>query len=439
METSANPSVQQQQQAEEGSAAGAAGEARSGELYVASAATHVLRGASGSIPRESPSSRDIPQINGGSRLASLGPHRAATPEDSSRMTVELLRRWAEMQPGSPSAPKLKAIEPERLTPKDAANAEALDDWIFTTEQMLQQQKLTAAPLHKQLEKIKLFWDLSMNRWWESASKVKQQQGSAITSWEQLQLLMRSNFLSFVNEDTAVAEMKRAEMRGKESMGEYTQRIAALHDRISEERLTPQMAAELLADGVQPVRFPLLVAAYRKEQAEHRKAQGGRGMAFDAVRERLMELSKAEPTEVVAATRKEQAAAASSGGNWPNHKGPKKPPAAAAAAQSLVKQLNAIAANVDGEGVEGEALSEAGKQFLQALVAGKPSSGGAATAPANPQLRCFRCQKMGHGIGECTQPDTRTCFKCGAQGHIARKCTSAPGGKPAAPETQPKNK
>lgn len=355
--------------------------------------------------------------------------------------AELLRRLAELQPGSPSAPKLKAIEPERLTYKAAADKNKLEEWIFTAEQMLQQQKLAAAPLERQLQLIKLFWDQALNKWWDSADKVKKQQGNAIVNWKQLQLLMRSTFLSTVDEDTAVAEIRRAEMKAKEGMGEYTQRIAALYDRISEERVTSQMAAELLAEGVQPARFPLLVAAYKKEQSEHRKVHNGRGMHFDTVRERLMELSKAEPAEVVAAARKEQQAAASGGGGWPSSKSHGKKPQAAANAQSLVKQLNAIAASAGGEGEESEELSEAGKQFLQALVRGnqpinKKPVPAAAAAASGQQLQCLRCGGS-HAVWECTEPDNRTCYKCHERGHIAKNCTSTTGTtRPAAQTGKP---
>lgn len=355
---------------------------------------------------------------------------------------------AQAQPGSPQAPRLPAVVPDRLTYKDAADRQKLEDWIYAANKMLRQQKLTDAPWAQQVRVLEWYWDLALSRWWESTSEVKRKQGGAITSWEQLQVLMRSSFLSTADEDTAVAEMRKAEMKASEDMLEYTQRIAALHARINAERMPAHVTAEHLAEGLAVVRFPFLVATYKREQAEHRKLHGGKGMEFEAVKDRLLELAKSEPTEVAAMAKKEAAAAhAAAGGRggassssgssgWQ-----KKPPSGSTGAGSLAKKLSAIAMSLEAQAAEEggvEGFSEEERYFIQTLMGG--SKGGAATTPAigapQQQARCFRCKKLGHAAHECEKPDMRVCYGCGETGHLKRDCPKQKAGgqnAPAAPK------
>ena len=40
------------------------------------------------------------------------------------------------------------------------------------------------------------------------------------------------------------------------------------------------------------------------------------------------------------------------------------------------------------------------------------------------MKCYRCDKEGHGVRDCPEPDTRgttSCNRCGAEGHFVRDC------------------
>jgi hypothetical protein len=195
------------------------------------------------------------------------------------------------------------------------------------------------------------------------------------------------------------------------------------------------------------RFPFLVAAYKREQAEFRKQHGGEGMEFDAVRERLLELAKSEPAEVTAAAKREAAAAAASSGGGGSVSGSssgsrsnwqQKPQAAVA--QSLAKKLSAIATSMEQQAEEEggtEGFTDEQRTFLQSILgSSKPAPQGGAQ-----QLRCFRCKQAGHAANDCKKPDTRSCYGCGQAGHLRRDCPKqaqqgGDGGQQ--PSSKPKN-
>jgi hypothetical protein len=366
---------------------------------------------------------------------------SARAEEEMRGAAAAAQRFS--QQNSPSAPRMPAVVPEQITYQGAADREVLENWIFAADKMLQQQKLAYAPFALQERALKLYWDRELTRWWHDTAEVKKKQGSEVASWEQLQQLLRSTFLSTVDEDTAVAELRRAEMKGSEDMLAYTQRIAALCGRVSVKRVPRQMAAEFLAEGVPVLRFPALAAAYKREQAEFRRLHGGEGMELDAVRDRLVELAKSEPAEVAAAARREAAAAAarssgsssvsgSSSGSRSNWQ--QKPQAAVA--QSLAKKLSAIATSMEQQAEEEggtEGFTDEQRTFLQSILG--------SSKPAPQQLRCFRCKQAGHAANDCKKPDTRSCYGCGQAGHLRRDCPKqaqqgGDGGQQ--PSSKPKN-
>lgn len=321
-------------------------------------------------------------------------------------------------------PRLSAVEPKELKHKEARTLEVLDEWVFKANHMLDQQGLMKAPFAEQLTVLSRYWDRDMTRWWKSISEARQQQRKPIDSWEALQQALHSSFLSTGAEDAAFEELCAPAMKQEEDMPTYVGRMAALFERISRVRLSSEIAAEFLAGGVSALRFPTTVATYKKEQKEHRREHFGKGMDFHTVRERLIDLALAEPSEVEAAARRAAASAGSSSGSSGGSKsssGGRGQSKTVIAKQVLAKKLNALVASIEGASADGatDGLSEEEQLLLNALVGGE--KGGS---------RCFRCRSRDHVIADCPKPDSRVCFNCGEKGHVVAKC-----GKPKKPRQE----
>jgi len=388
-----------------------------GAAAAATAGTHNPRPLNAAAPKgrgeETPMDLDT-EAQGGQpqRLPQQQEQQQQLP--APRQQAAQQQKQQQAQYAAATAPRLSAIEPKELKYTEANRPEVLEEWIFRANRMLIQQGQINTSFQEQLVLLSSYWDFSVTRWWEAAVEQEQQGGKAVSSWEELQKALKANFLSTADEDKAVDEMHGLQMNHAEAMDIYVQRAAAIIGRIRKERMTPEAAAEQVAKGISPIRFPYLVSTYKREQKEHRDANNGKGINFNAVRQRLTALAQAEPSEVAAEARRSAGVGTSS--NSSSSSSSSGSSNKSATRWALAKKLNAIVAKLDEACGETEirdsagALSEQEIQVLNALTGNDRS-----------KIRCFRCQAFGHTIGECRKPDTRTCYNCGDKGHISTKC------------------
>jgi hypothetical protein len=316
-------------------------------------------------------------------------------------------------------PRLKGIEPKQLNYTEASQLKVLEDWFFDVERMLKQQRKLQAPFDAQIDLISTYWDREIARRIDGRMEEMKAMNDSIQSWKDLQKLLRSQFLSTVDESTAVTELRSIQMPQTESMETYVQRGSAITDRISEKRMTSETKAELLIAGVNPVRFPLLVAAVSREQEELIATAAGKGMNLNATRNRLIQLAKSEPTEVAAMAR------LATGRNNPTTQQQTKPPPRwqqrpqTTTSPALAQKLNAIGINLGTSSSSSTAIqpeqqvnltSDEVRQLINALG-----------SPSERKWPCGRCRKPGHATRDCKAPDTRTCYNCGETGHIKPNC------------------
>jgi hypothetical protein len=317
-------------------------------------------------------------------------------------------------------PRLKGIEPKQLNYTEASQLKVLEDWFFDVERMLKQQRKLQAPFDAQIDLISTYWDREIARRIDGRMEEMKAMNDSIQSWKDLQKLLRSQFLSTVDESTAVTELRSIQMPQTESMETYVQRGSAITDRISEKRMTSETKAELLIAGVNPVRFPLLVAAVNREQEELIATVAGKGMNLNATRNRLIQLAKSEPTEVATMAR------LAAGRNNSSTQSQTKPPSRwpqrpqTTTSPALTQKLNAIGINLETSSSSSSttAQTEQHVTFTSEEVRQLLNAVGSSSEKKWP---CGRCRKSGHTTRECRAPDTRTCYNCGETGHIKPNC------------------
>ena len=311
-------------------------------------------------------------------------------------------------------PRLRGIEPNRLQYAEASKVRVLEDWFYDVEQMLIQQKKEAAPFSTQLRMMGPYWDREVAQRIQGRMGELAAQKAPVNTWTELQGLIREQFLSTVDEETAYNELVTLRMPPKERMDEYVQRGVAVSTRISQKRVPQHMKADFMLAGVQRVRFPILVATIEKEQRDRRKQPLDQGMGVNEMRDRLVELARSEPTEVMAAA---------TGGNPAN---PQVKPQSrwqqrqqTTTPTALAQKLNAIGINLEASASSSTAeqqdqqITFTSEEVRHLLNAVGPSS--------DKKWPCGRCRKTGHTTRECRTPDTRRCYNCGETGHIRPNC------------------
>ena len=82
----------------------------------------------------------------------------------------------------------------------------------------------------------------------------------------------------------------------EKMEAYVARAQELYNRVPLARMESQMAADLLLRGVDRERFPLAFKGVSAALQAERRATGGRGLAFEAMRAHLVDEAVQEPTQ-----------------------------------------------------------------------------------------------------------------------------------------------
>jgi len=103
-------------------------------------------------------------------------------------------------------PRLRGIEPKRLDYVEASKVRVLEDWFYDVEQMFIQQKKDSAPFSVQLRMIGPYWDREIAQRIQGRMEELATQNASVNSWADLQKLVREQFLSTVDEETAYSEL-----------------------------------------------------------------------------------------------------------------------------------------------------------------------------------------------------------------------------------------
>ena len=288
--------------------------------------------------------------------------------------------------------------PKELTAEEAAKPAALEDWIYAVERLL--DALDMAEFEEQLRMARRYWDRAVQAWWTGAQLLANERGEAINDWQAFVDTLRANYSPVADADVAEAKLFDLRMAAGEKMEAYVARAQELYNRVPRVRLDSQTAAGFLLRGVERERFPMAYSGVSQAVQTERKATGGRGLQFEAVRALLVEAAVREPGQWLTKS------SGSSGGN-------------AGAGNAYRKQRVAAVAAGRFEALDGEQDETDG------------SAGGSSVNAVNvADMKCFRCSERGHTARECKKPDKRTCYGCGKAGHLRKDCPEAEGAKKA---------
>jgi hypothetical protein len=252
--------------------------------------------------------------------------------------------------------KLEAITPEELHYAEANKDKKLEQWLFKVERMLKQQEMMDKDFTAQMKLIENYWDKPLVQWWQGEETNLKKAGNSIKSFKEFEKFIKKYFVTTTEEDTAFSEIKKVEMKTGETMLDYTKRVVDLANKISSDRASSEIIADFMIDGIPTIRFPFLVTSIRKEQAETRNTNNGKGMTLEVTRNKIMGLAKNEPSEALAEARRISQSSSSSNSsnstttNKQNNSNKIKP--TANYLKTLAEKLNTIltsGATVDNEG------------------------------------------------------------------------------------------
>ena len=189
----------------------------------------------------------------------------------------------------------------------------LEDWIFSVERLIRREG--AQTFAARMELAEMFWDRQVHTWWTGAQDLAQARGQPIGDWDSFLAALRANYTPISDVETACTLLFHLGMRAGEAMDHYVARAHELFNRIPRARVTTETAAEFMQRGVDARRFPLTLVAVGAEQQQQRAHNGGKGLAFEAVRSMLVEAAAREPTHLVASAQAAATSSAAGGGQY----------------------------------------------------------------------------------------------------------------------------
>jgi Retrotransposon gag protein/Zinc knuckle len=293
----------------------------------------------------------------------------------------------------------KRLQPSELLGKEAAKGSVLEDWLFQIERAIGDDG--QYDLSDILGFARTYWDRSVNTWWMGYTEMQQAKGESVQSWDEVKAALRANYTATSDEQTACDQLYSLSMKSTDTMDEYVARVSELYNRIPRARVSTEAAAEHMQRGVKPSRFPLAMVEVTTRQQRERLANAGKGLSFEVMRGLLIEAAVREPMYLIAAA---TAAAASTSGQRPGgHSG-------------LKHRVNKLSTRgrypppdeEDTRSVDGDE-DEQSRYSVNAM-----------------DMKCHRCQGMGHVARDCRKPETRSCFICKAVGHLANHCPTRKG-------------
>jgi TolA-binding protein len=125
-------------------------------------------------------------------------------------------------------------------------------------------------------------------------------GEKIKTWDQLILVLEKHYTPARDAEEAAQEFYKTKMTADETMEMFVHRIGAIINRIAKEDLPSNTATEVVLMMIDDKKFPETLRVLRKEQRELKLAQGGRGMEFLTLRNKLPELARTEPNRAILA-------------------------------------------------------------------------------------------------------------------------------------------
>jgi hypothetical protein len=335
----------------------------------------------------------------------LGSPLASPPHARPGSASAALRALGASAAPAPTAAQLKVPTPPELNATEATRPEALEDWIYATERML--EAIGVRDFSEQMRYARRYWDRAVQAWWTGAQLLAVERGQPVSDWDTFVLTLRANYSPVADADTAWRKLVGIKMRGEESMEAYVSRAQELVQRIPQARLDTHTAAEFLMAGVSGERFPITYAALLEATQNERKLSGGRGLGFARARAKLVEAASREPsTHWMQAKGGSGGSSGSSGGGGANgYRG-------AGGARKLVNAVstsNNGYSQLSGEEDDDDRGARGGQEqrSINAINLDGP--------------KCYRCQAMGHTSRDCKRPETRTCHRCRKVGHLIADC------------------
>lgn len=144
---------------------------------------------------------------------------------------------------------------------------------------------------------KMTMDLGVREYINAYQKeVKNGQPQTIQSWEQLMLVLETHYAPARDAEEAAREFYQGKMLASETMEQFVHRIGGIYNRIAREELPGSTASDIVILMIDEKRYPDLIRNIREEQRKHKLANGGVGMDFIALRNKLPEMARAEPNQ-----------------------------------------------------------------------------------------------------------------------------------------------
>jgi chemotaxis protein histidine kinase CheA len=307
---------------------------------------------------------------------------------------------------------------QRLESESASKNGNLEKWIYEVEMRINGAVADGGDLQEfrwQLLFMQQSWDVYVNNWFVSAQREAEGRGRPINSAPAIFEALKANYTPFSDEKEARELLHKLRMRDGETMATYTARARELYGRCDHRRMPTVTAGDRLLSGLAVSRFPTTYNTVTKA-AEEALRNGGRGLSFDEVVQKLTMEAVAEPAAVI----QQQRQASESSGSGGFRAAPARARGGAGGNRSRVAVLSSSVRDDardqhrypdEGECEEGYDSDE----HYQTNVM--------------REATCFRCKSRDHFIADCKEKETRKCPICGVQGHVRFSCpkNQQPGG------------
>ena len=256
------------------------------------------------------------------------------------------------------------------------------------------------------------FDRDLCSWWLQQRAQAQAEGEPITTWQQLEELLRATFLPQEEKESALHDLINVAQQPGESMVSYLLRADRLMVK-ARGRMDDHAIMQIVFDRVQKSEWPFTWAAAR------RAMQAKQITNFAGLRALLQREAMAEPMQQRPREGDEEERAADTRAEPESTE------------QRAGEENDETDDDEEGENskMKGSGAPGGAGGNTTARVAAVQGTKGSKRAQVDEVERCARCRGYGHSKDVCPSPETRACFTCGQKGHISAECNkSAPNEK-----------